>query len=91
MMVAGWLASLTATCPACEEAPESVAHFLLDCPTYSLHRAVHLAHLGRAGRKLSVLLNTPEAMRPLFGYMINAPGRFRGFFAEVKDGVDDDS
>ncbi|KAI0710491.1 hypothetical protein C8Q76DRAFT_586965, partial [Earliella scabrosa] len=70
---------LTATCPACEEAQESVTHFLLDCSTYSLHRAVHLAPLGRAGRTLSVLLNSPEAMRPLFGY-INATGRFRGFF-----------
>ena len=83
---------LTATCPACEEAQESVSHYLLDCPAYSLHRAVHLAPLGRAGRTLSVLLASQKAMRPLFNY-INATGRFRGFIgelAELKDDIDDD-
>lgn len=66
----------TATCPTCGGAPETVHHYLLACPTYSLHRAVHFAPLGFSGRTLATLLNNKDALRPLFTF-INATGRLR--------------
>lgn len=82
--------ALTGTCPTCCEAPEDVQHYLLACPTYVLHRAVHFRPLGYSGRKLSVLLNSDDALRPLFAY-INATGRFRQVFGSLPDiPVDDE-
>ncbi|KAH9847031.1 hypothetical protein C2E23DRAFT_704729, partial [Lenzites betulinus] len=66
----------SATCPTCGDAPETVHHFLLVCPTYALHRAVHFMPLGFSGRTLATLLNSKDALRPLFTY-INATGRLR--------------
>ncbi|KAI0745586.1 hypothetical protein C8Q76DRAFT_600892, partial [Earliella scabrosa] len=71
--------TLSRTCPACGEAPETVKHFLLDCADFSLHRAVHLCPLGHSGRTLSTLLNTDDTLKPLFAY-INATGRLRSSF-----------
>ncbi|TBU21422.1 hypothetical protein BD311DRAFT_831489, partial [Dichomitus squalens] len=34
-------------CPACDLAPETVMHFLLQCPAYASARSQHLSHLGR--------------------------------------------
>ncbi|KAH9849537.1 hypothetical protein C2E23DRAFT_737201 [Lenzites betulinus] len=66
----------TVTCPTCGTAPETVAHYLLACPTYALHRAVHFQSLGFSGWTLTTLLNSREALRPLFTY-VNATGRLR--------------
>ncbi len=41
---------LSETCPACGEAPETVAHYLLVCPTFSVNRAMHYAPLGFSRR-----------------------------------------
>lgn len=76
--------ALTTTCPTCREAPETVRHYLLDCPTYVLHQAVHFRPLGYSGRKLLVLLNSDDTLRPLFAY-INATGRFRQVFGSLPD------
>ncbi len=81
--------ALTSTCPTCREEPESVRHYLLSCPTYVLHRAVHFRPLGYSGRKLSTLLNTEDALRPLFAY-INATGRFRQVFGSLPDLPDEE-
>lgn len=81
--------ALTTTCPTCREAPETVQHYLLNCPTYVLHRAVHFRPLGYSGRKLSTLLNTSDALRPLFAY-VNATGRFRQVFGELSNIPDDE-
>ena len=84
--------SLTDTCPTCAEAPETPTHYLLDCPAYGIHRAIHFRTLGREGRKLSVLLNSKTALRPLFAY-INATERFRrifGLLPEIEDDNKDD-
>ena len=40
--------TLSRTCPACSDAPETVRHFLLDCVEVSLHRAGHLRPLGHS-------------------------------------------
>ena len=78
---------LSATCPTCGEGPETVYHYLRECPTYALHRSVYLDGLGRAGRSLRFLLSSDKALRPLFKF-INATGRFRrvfGVFADVAE------
>ncbi|KAH9855697.1 hypothetical protein C2E23DRAFT_723987 [Lenzites betulinus] len=79
----------TPTCPTCHTAPETVHHFLLACPTYALHRAVHYAPLGFSGRTLTTLLNSEDALRPLFNY-VNATGRLRAV-AGALDYPDSDS
>ncbi|CDO70034.1 hypothetical protein BN946_scf184551.g2 [Trametes cinnabarina] len=73
-----------ATCPTCREEPESVAHYLLRCSTYTIHRAVHFLPLGFSGRNLRTLLNMEDALRPLFKF-INATGRLRRTFGELAD------
>ena len=82
--------TLTATCPTCREAPETVAHYLFACPTYSLHRAVHFRPLGHPGRTLANVLNKTDALNPLFNY-INATGRFRSNYGSLEDPLSDDS
>ncbi|KAI0634297.1 hypothetical protein C8Q77DRAFT_1217505 [Trametes polyzona] len=77
----------TATCPTCGTEPENVTHFLLPCPTYALHRAVHFQPLGFS-----------ETLRPLFTY-VNAKGRLRSVvgalvgersgYPDSDDGADD--
>ncbi|KAI0663867.1 hypothetical protein C8Q70DRAFT_885066, partial [Cubamyces menziesii] len=73
----------TTTCPTCGRAPETVSHFLLACPTYTLHRAIHFRPLGFTGRNLKTLLNSKDAITPLFGY-INATGRLRAAFGSLE-------
>ncbi|KAH9893631.1 hypothetical protein C8Q73DRAFT_601258, partial [Cubamyces lactineus] len=84
----------TATCPTCGSAPETVSHYLLACPTYTLHRAVHYRPLGFTGRNLKTLLNSKNAIPSLFGY-INATGRLRAAFGALeipdRDGSDSSS
>ena len=79
--------TLSRTCPACGEAPETVKHFLLDCSDFSLHRAVHFRSLGHSGRTLSTLLNTEDALKSLFAF-INATGRLRSSFGRISDLAD---
>ena len=74
---------LTRTCPTCGEAPETVYHYLVECSTYSLHRAVHFAGLGRADRNLKHLLTSDRALRPLLEY-INATERLRHVFGALR-------
>ncbi|CDO77562.1 hypothetical protein BN946_scf184912.g61 [Trametes cinnabarina] len=78
-----------ATCPTCLQEPETVAHYLFACPTYSLHRAIHFRTLGFSGRTLRTLLNSRDALRPLFAY-INATGRLRTVFGALPDPCPDD-
>ncbi len=73
---------LSESCPMCGEAAETVAHYLLVCPSFAMNRAAHYAPLGFSGRRLKVLLNSPKAMRPLFGY-INSTARFRRVFGTL--------
>ncbi|RPD65955.1 hypothetical protein L227DRAFT_127298 [Lentinus tigrinus ALCF2SS1-6] len=75
--------ALSSTCPTCGDAAETVAHYLLTCPTYSLHRAVHFRTLGFSGRNLKTLLNSKDALRPLLNF-VNATGRFRQVFGNVE-------
>ncbi|CDO68810.1 hypothetical protein BN946_scf184805.g19 [Trametes cinnabarina] len=78
-----------ATCPTCLQEPETVAHYLFACPTYSLHRAIHFRTLCFSGRTLRTLLNSRDALRPLFAY-INTTGRLRTVFGTLPDPCPDD-
>ncbi|CDO75099.1 hypothetical protein BN946_scf185010.g24 [Trametes cinnabarina] len=78
-----------ATCPTCLQELETVVHYLFACPTYSLHRAIHFRTLGFSGRTLRTLLNSRDALRPLFAY-INATGRLRTVFGALPDPCPDD-
>ena len=76
--------ALFPTCPTCGEGPETPYHFLRECTTYSLHRAVPLGVLGRAGTSVKYLLSSDKAVRPLFKYM-HATGQFCRIFAVFAD------
>ena len=78
--------ALTSICPTSGEAPETVHHYLIECPTgYSLHRAVHFSPLGRPPpRRLAKLLKTEDAMRTLLTF-VNATGRLRQVFGALPD------
>ena len=78
----------SAACPTCSEAPETVAHYLLHCPTYALTRATIFAPLGRARRTLRDLLNTKKGIKLLFRY-VNATRRFQRIFGTLQDLPDD--
>lgn len=66
---------VTARRPTGGEEPETALHFLLSCPSYSLHRAMLLAPLGW-DRTLARLLNSTKGLALLFAF-INATGHFR--------------
>ncbi|KAI0372758.1 hypothetical protein BV20DRAFT_1034438 [Pilatotrama ljubarskyi] len=70
--------------------PETVAHYLLTCQTYALHRAVHFTTLGFSGRTLATLLNSKEAIQSLLTY-VNATGRFRSVFSALDNPLPDDN
>jgi len=65
-------------CPACGEAEESIAHFLLRCPSYAFERWA-LVRQAKKRRKLMTvesLLGNPELAIPLAKY-IESTGRFK--------------
>lgn len=63
-------------CPACDEQPETVDHYLLRCPAYERHRLALTYELGRTARSIPNLLSNASTIRPLFRY-IHATGRFK--------------
>jgi hypothetical protein len=65
----------TNTCDSCKSAPETVAHFLLQCPTYAADHHEHLGSRGRDFLSLNFLLTNKMATSPLFKF-IKATGRF---------------
>ena len=61
----------TQRCPECGAAKETVPHFILQCPKYSLQRRAYFGPLGRNGLRLDYLLITKEGVERLFKF-INA-------------------
>ena len=59
----------TDLCPKCEQARETVAHFILDCPEYEEARARMYFKLGPPATSLQYLLTDPKAMKPLFRFI----------------------
>ncbi|KAI0083096.1 hypothetical protein BDY19DRAFT_998865 [Irpex rosettiformis] len=56
-------------CPACEEAPETIEHYLLHCPAYERARTVLTIEIWRLARSIPTLLNCAKTMRPFFKYI----------------------
>lgn len=63
------------TCELCGGAPETVAHYLLRCPSSAPERYQHLESRGRDFLRLDFLFFAREALSPLFDF-IKATGRF---------------
>ena len=59
----------SALCPSCQQARETVAHLLLDCPTYEDTRARMRYKLGPGATSLQYLLTSPKALPPLFRFL----------------------
>jgi hypothetical protein len=64
------------TCSLCNDAPETVAHFLLRCPVVENERYEFLGSRGREFLHLDFLFSSPDALLPLFDF-IRATGRLR--------------
>lgn len=56
-------------CASCENAYESVHHYLMDCPATQTYRRDLLYVLGRESRSLGTLLSHPRALKPLFKFI----------------------
>lgn len=63
------------TCGSCHSAPETVAHFLLRCPSFVADRHEHLGSKDRDFLSLNFLFSNKAAIPFLFNY-IKATGRF---------------
>lgn len=56
-------------CSRCEQARETVAHFILDCPEYEEARAHMNFKLGPPASTLRYLLTDAKSMKPLFRFI----------------------
>jgi hypothetical protein len=70
-------------CPVCEDAHETVHHFLLSCPAYERHRRHLFYTLNRGSRSLATLLSHPKATKHLFKF-INKTGRFKSTLGDLE-------
>lgn len=57
-------------CPHCEDRPETVRHFLIECPHYRVARTRLSNTLRRNAFSLPHLLSTQRAVKPLMRYVI---------------------
>lgn len=78
-------------CPSCEMEPETTAHFLIFCPAHEKHRRPLRYEFKRDAKNLAVLLNSRDALKPLFRF-IHQTGRFHEAFGglELPERTDDE-
>ncbi|KAE9383953.1 hypothetical protein BT96DRAFT_770724, partial [Gymnopus androsaceus JB14] len=69
-------------CPACKREPETVHHYLLQCPAHRGARARLRAEIGAKNMFMEKLLNDRDSLKPLFQF-INNTGRFRNTFGGI--------
>ncbi|KAF8426144.1 hypothetical protein L210DRAFT_3420881, partial [Boletus edulis BED1] len=76
--------SETANCPHCTEAPapETVRHYLLECPNYARERQSLRNAMGREADSIPYLLSKPSALPHLFK-LIDAARRLKNTFGNV--------
>ena len=72
----------TPICPACQDAHETVHHYLLSCPVYKQHRQHLFYTLNRGSRSLTTLLSHPKAIEHLFKF-ITKTGRFKSTLGDL--------
>lgn len=70
------------TCPACEDAPETVEHYLLYCQAHERARFHLYFDGGPRTRSLTALLGDRSLLRPLFRY-IHRTGRFKDHLGDA--------
>lgn len=61
----------TPLCPACERRPETVRHFLMECPCFARHRWKMRIGLGSKSDRISTLLSTPLGIQRVLTYVKN--------------------
>lgn len=69
-------------CEQCGATPETVYHFLRECPAYEEQRRRLDGNAGATATQLRTLLNTPRAMTHLFRY-IHDTGRFHTTYGDL--------
>ncbi|KAE9384391.1 hypothetical protein BT96DRAFT_773189, partial [Gymnopus androsaceus JB14] len=62
-------------CPCCKRHPETVYHYLMECPAHRTRRDRMRRAIGRRSCTLSALLTTAETLKELFQF-INDMRRF---------------
>ena len=70
------------TCEQCGTAPETVHHYLRECPAYEEQRERLDGDAGEAATQLRTLLNAPRMMTHLFRYIHNT-GRFHTTYGDL--------
>ena len=76
------------TCPACEEAQETVLHLLLLCPAYERHQQILRYSLKRDGLDLCNLLSKRSSLKPLFKFLASTR-RFSETYGNINFSEDD--
>jgi hypothetical protein len=69
-------------CPACQQAEETVHHFILHCPAHRTARQMLRSNTGGRDIDITKLFTTPKMLRALFKYVAET-GRFHGTFGDI--------
>jgi ribonuclease HI len=69
-------------CPCCHEHEETVAHFVLHCPTHRTARTTLFEGMPRSDRNLPHLLSTKEARAHLLNFIARTT-RLRSVFGDI--------
>lgn len=72
----------TNICARCQDAPETVHHFLFECIAYGSERHKRYTALGRDSDSLSFLLNTAKGIKEVSIY-VNRTKRLKHIFGEI--------
>jgi len=70
------------TCPACQQAKETIQHFLLHCPAHNAARQTLCNNMGRRSINITKLLTTPKTLHALFLYIVET-GRWQSSFGKL--------
>ena len=70
-------------CQACNNAYETVKHYLMDCPATQGYRRALVWAVGRESRSLKTLLSHKDAIRPLFKFIART-GRFNNDYGQLE-------
>jgi zinc-binding in reverse transcriptase len=69
-------------CPACQQAEETVQHFLIHCPAHRIARQTLCNNMGGRDINTMKLLTMPKMLCALFKYVAET-GRFCGTFGDI--------
>jgi len=79
----------TAICPNCNDAQESVHHFLIKCPAYTRQRNLLRHKLGVRANHVKNLLNDPKCVKPMLEFVARTR-RLETVFGDVSPPKDKD-